>query len=274
MDRSMAYKFLLAAVVAVSVSFTSCGEYTKLTKSTDTDLKYDKAMEYFEGEDYIKSATLLESVIPGMRGTAKGEEGLYTLAMSYYKNRDYIMARGYFSSYCKAYPSGKHAEDARYHIGACYYHGSPDVKLDQTNTQKAIDELLAFSQAYPHSRRIPKAVMMLTEMQDKLAQKEYINAKLYYDLGDYMGNNYLSAVVTASNALKNYPDCKYREELSFLILESKYMQAVKSVEAKMEDRYRDTLDEYYTFVKEYPESSHRKEADRFFKRAQRYLEKN
>ena len=113
---------------------------------------------------------------------------------------------------------------------------------------------------------------MLTELQEKLAEKEYNNALLYYKLGDYMGNNYLSAVVTATNALKLYPDSKYKEELSFLILKAKYMQAEKSVESKIKDRYRDTVDEYYNFVNEFPNSPHLKEAERMFKKAKKSIE--
>ena len=87
-----------------------------------------------------------------------------------------------------------------------------------------------------------------------------------------MGNNYLSAVVTATNALKLYPESKFKEELYFLVLKSKFMQAEKSVESKIKDRYRDTVDEYYNFINEFPNSQYKKEADRMFKKAQKSIE--
>ena len=37
---------------------------------------------------------------------------------------------------------------------------------------------------------------------------------------------------------------------------------VQSIEEKKLDRARDTQDEYYNFITEYPDSKHRKEADR------------
>ncbi|MEE3482781.1 MAG: outer membrane protein assembly factor BamD [Bacteroidales bacterium] len=272
MKEKCTYKLSFLLAMAASLAFPSCTEYTKLTKSDDIDLKYEKAFEYYDKGEYYKAATLLESVIPSYRGTEKGETGLYTKAMAHFNNKEYLTAKSYFSAYCKGYPSGKYIEDAKFHIGYCYYLDSPNVKLDQENTQKAIDELLEFSQTYPHSEKLPRVLDLLKEMREKLAEKEYLNAKLYYDLGDYMGNNYLSAIVTAGNALKKYPDTQYKEELSFLILESKYMQAVKSVESKMEDRFRDTVDEYYNFVKEFPESEHRKDAEKFYSRAKKYLQ--
>ena len=50
------------------------------------------------------------------------------------------------------------------------------------------------------------------------------------------------------------------------------MQAEKSVESKIKDRYRDTVDEYYNFINEFPNSQYKKEADRMFKKAQKSIE--
>ena len=131
---------------------------------------------------------------------------------------------------------------------------------------------MSFSEKFPQSKRLPEVAKYLTELQEKLAEKEYNSALLYYKLGDYMGNNYLSAVVTATNALKLYPESKFKEELYFLVLKSKFMQAEKSVESKIKDRYRDTVDEYYNFINEFPNSQYKKEADRMFKKAQKSIE--
>lgn len=108
-------------------------------------------------------------------------------------------------------------------------------------------------------------------MQDKLVMKEYLSAKLYYNLGNYLGNNYESCVITAQNALKDYPYTNMREDLSILILRAKYEMAVFSVEDKREERYREAVDEYYAFKNEFPESKYMKDADRIFKEAQKIL---
>ena len=86
-----------------------------------------------------------------------------------------------------------------------------------------------------------------------------------------MGNNYLSCVITALNALKDYPYTDYREVLSILILRAKYEMAVNSVEDKKMDRYRETVDEYYAFKNEFPESKYLKEAERIFKDSQKVI---
>ena len=82
------------------------------------------------------------------------------------------------------------------------------------------------------------------ELQEKLAYKELMATRLYFNLGTYMGNNFQSCVITAQNALKNYPYSKYREEFMFLIIRAKYELALVSVEEKLQGRYRDVVDEY------------------------------
>jgi len=49
-----------------------------------------------------------------------------------------------------------------------------------------------------------------------------------------------------------------------LILEAKYEQAVQSVEVKKIERYRNTVDEYYNFINEFPDGKYRKQADKIF----------
>jgi len=108
-------------------------------------------------------------------------------------------------------------------------------------------------------------------MQDKLTLKQLQNAQLYYNLGNYMGNNYESAVIVARNAIKDYPYSKYKEDLEMLILKARYQEALNSVEERKADRFRDVLDEYYSFINNYPDSPKREEADNIQKIANRYV---
>ena len=98
-----------------------------------------------------------------------------------------------------------------------------------------------------------------------------LNAQLYYNLGNYMGNNYQSAIITAQNALKEYPYTRYKETLSMLILKSKYQEAVQSIEERKPERFRDVIDEYYSFINDYPTGENAKEAQNIFKVANKYV---
>lgn len=258
---------------------TSCGEYNKVLKSTDYEYKYEAAKTYFAQGQNSKAATLLEDLITILKGTTKGEESLYMLSMAYYNQRDYVTAAQYLNTYYTTYPRGKYTEQARFNAGRALYLDTPEPRLDQSSTVKAIDELQMFMEYFPRSERNAEAQNMIFELQDKLVEKDFLSAKLYYDLGDYTGNtsytstgnNFLAAIVTAQNILKDYPYTKMREDISMLILRAKYDMAKASVDTKKEERMRDAIDEYYAFTNEFPESKYLAEAEKMFKDASKYV---
>ena len=248
----------------IAVLFSSCGEYNKILKSTDYELKYSYAKKYFNMKEFTKSATLLEELVPIYKGTASAEESLYLLAQSYYGQKDYLTASQYFNTYYTTYPKGEYTELARYYSGFGLYLDSRDPRLDQTQTYKAIAELQLYLEYYPQSERAKEAQNIMFELQEKLAFKELLATRLYYNLGTYMGNNFQSSVITAQNALKNYPYSKYREEFMYYVIQSKYELALVSVEEKLQGRYRDVVDEYYNYMNEYPEGKYVKQVKKFY----------
>lgn len=252
--------FFLMMIVLLS----ACGEYNNILKSTDYELKYSYAKKYFNEKKYSKAATLLDELVTIFKGTAYAEESLYLLAQSYYGQADYQTASQYFETYYTTYPKGEFTELARFYSGYGLYLDSPDPRLDQTQTYKAIEQLQLYMEYYPQSERAAQAQDILFELQEKLAYKELLATRLYFNLGTYMGNNYLSSVITAQNALKNYPYTKYREEFMVLMIRSKYELALVSVDEKLQGRYREVVDEYYNYMNEYPEGKYVKEVKRYF----------
>ena len=174
-------------------------------------------------------------------------------------------------TYCTSYPRGIYAEEARYIAAMALYLDTPDPRLDQSSTIKAINEIQLFLEYYPYSRHKRDVQDMLFELQDRLVEKEYRAAQLYFNLGNYMGNNYQACVITAQNALKDYPYTSFREDLSFLVVKAKYQMAKESVVEKMLDRYRDAVDECYAFQNEFPESRYYKDSEQMLHNAQKAI---
>ena len=86
-----------------------------------------------------------------------------------------------------------------------------------------------------------------------------------------MGNNYESCVIVAQNGLKNFPATKYREDFMLLILNSKYELAVQSFETRKADRYRNTIDECYNYINEYPAGKYRKQVDKILNESKKIV---
>jgi outer membrane protein assembly factor BamD len=256
----MKKKMFILALSALMLG--SCaGEFSKVYKSSDSDYKYEYAKEAFAMGKFGNASTLLEELITIKKGSDDAQECLYMLAMAQYCNRDYEAASATFRKYGSSYPRGLYAESAAFYVGQSLYESAPEPRLDQSPTIGAMNAYQQFLDLFPDSKLRPEAQKRLYELQDKLVMKELLSAELYYNLGGYFGNinkndesNYTSSIITAQNALKQYPYSKYREDFALLIMKSKFQLAENSTEDKRLDRYRDAEDECYGFLNEYPDS--------------------
>lgn len=256
----------LYIVLAILIFATSCGEYEKLLKSSDFELKKTKALEYYNEGKYVKTTELLRQILPRYRATQEGEELNWINARSYYGMKDYIMAGSQFKLFIDQFPFGKNAEEATYLSAYCDYLISPRAALDQSSTRDAIEGFYLFINKFPYSPRVEECKRLITEMEDKIVEKNYKSARLYYDMKEYK-----AAIVAINNSLKVYADSKYREEMMFLKLNSLFLYAQLSMPDKQKTRYQDTLDDYYSFMEEYPESLYSKDVKDIFQKTDRYL---
>ncbi len=259
-------KLKLYIILIVALLLSSCGQYEKLLKSTDYDLKIAKAKEYFEAEQYVKTTELLEQIIPRYRATEQAEDFIRMKAQSYYAMKDYYTAGTDFKSYVDQYPYGKYTEEASYMGALCDYKTSARAELDQDNTRQAIEGFRVFITRFPNSSRVEESKKLITEMEEKLVEKSYLSARLYYDM-----NEYKAAIVALTNSLKTNADSKYREEMMFLKLNSLFLYAEKSLANKQRERYQATLDDYYSFMEEFPESKYIKDIKKIYQETSDYL---
>lgn len=273
-------KYFIAACSTLLL-FASCAqEFNNVYKSNDYLYKYEYAKEAFANGKYNKAITILQSIVTQQKGTKDAEDCLYMLAMSEYMIRDYATASEYFKKYYQSYPKGVYAEQAEFYVGESLYMSTPEPRLDQTPTYSAIAAYQEYLDLYPEGSLKEKAQSRLFELQDKLVEKEYLSAKLYYDLGDYFGNctnggnNYQACVVTAQNAVNDYPYSSKREEFYILIMKSKYELARMSVESKQLERYQDAEDECYGFINEFPDSRERATAEKYIEKCKEYIAAN
>lgn len=256
---------------ALTFLFASCGEFVRIQQSPDASLKYSYAKKFYNERKYSKAASLLEDVRGIYDGTSEGEQLMFLLAECYLEMRRDADAGICYQEYYNKYPKGLRAEEAHYKAGYCFYEASPDSRLDQSDTYLAIQELQSYLDFFPNGKYAKEAENMLFGLQDKLAYKEYRTAKLYYNLGLYLGNNYRSCIVTAEAALKTYPYTKHREELVFLMLQAMYEEASFSVSEKLQTRYRDVADQYFAYINEFPNGKYLKQAKKIYDSVSKHI---
>jgi len=261
------YLHYIGLIILLAGGFTSCGEYNKVLKSTDANLKYTMSMEYFENGNYDRALPLFEELMSLYRGTTKSEKIYFYYAYSNYYMANYYLGSYYFESFVKTYPTSEFVEEASFMSGFCDYKSSPKSSLTQEDTYNAIDNFQNFMNNYPQSELVDSCNTLIKEMRIKLEKKAFDSAFLYYKMEEYK-----SALISFKDVLKDFPESNYKEDVLFWMLVTNYEVADKSINIRKKERYENTINAYYKFVDSYPESKRISSAERYFKLSIKYLD--
>lgn len=243
---------IVIALVLAGTLLVACNDFSKLQKSADLGKKYDGAVMYYKKGDYTKAQMLFDELYSVMRTTNKADSISYYLAYCNYELGDYIMASYLFRSYFRSFPTSPRAAECLYMSAYCHYLISPPYSLDQGDTYAAIEEFQYFIQMFPNdTARIRECNKLVDAMHRKLEKKAYMNAKMYYELQDYK-----AAITSFDQFLHDFPDTKYREEVLYLSIDSKYSLAFNSIDTKKEERIADAIKTCNLFLATYRESEY------------------
>jgi outer membrane protein assembly factor BamD len=248
----------LIPLILLIVIVSSC-KYEKLLKSRDYRLKYNKALEYYAEEDYMRASGLLDQLKPILKGTKQADTVFYYAAYCSYYDKSYLSAAYFFDEFKRTFGNSKFAEDAEFMNAYCTFLLSPRPSLDQSYSFQAISLFSLYLSRYPNSNRTSESIGYVDQLRNKLVEKSYEGAKLYYNL-----ESYTAAIIALNNSLDDFPETEHREEIMFLILKSKFLLAKYSVVSKRIERYQSTVGEFYSFAGEFPESKFLGEATEIF----------
>ncbi|MFZ5554090.1 MAG: outer membrane protein assembly factor BamD [Bacteroidota bacterium] len=254
--------------ITFAVLISSCNGYNKLLKSTDYELKYNKAVEYYQKGDYGKCLPLLDELVAIYRLTDKAEIIYYYYAWCHYHIKEYYLAAYYFKSFARSFPDSKYAEECHFMSAMCNVRNSPSHSLDQSETHTAIIELQAFINRYPESDKRDSCNKVMDGLRNKLETKTFENAYLYYKVEQYK-----AASVALTAMLEEYPDSKYKEEILYLVVKSNFNFAENSIDAKKTERFNETIKSYNTFVTLFAESPRKRELEAIAEHSKREIER-
>lgn len=266
-------KVLYAAVVAfwgvMVMSVGGCSPFNKLLKTNDSELMYHAAIDYYHTGDYDHALQLLQEIAPRYHSTFRADTILYYTGCCLYKQGNFASSATVFDEYRRTYGRSPLLEDVEYMLAMGYYFASPEPTRDQTMTLQAIGAIEEYMERYPNSVKLPICQMRVEELKGKIYDKSFLNAKTYHKT-----RRYKAAIIALRNALKDHPETPHREEILYLTLESCYELASNSVQSLQVDRYLETMDAYYNFISEFPDSKHRRAADRMQRHSKNFLAKH
>ncbi len=213
------------SLLMLSVVLLSCKtEMDRAMKSADKDFILKVANEKFAKKKWADALALYDRLPNLVAGTDDAPNVVFNSAYANYYDKNYRLAANQFKNFVISFPQDPRKEEAAYFSALCYYEGSLDYNLDQSNTESAITELQNFINEYPDSERSKNITQMIDELGYKLEFKAYENARQYYKMAEYK-----AATVAFENVLEDFPATKLRPQIYDIILKSRYELAVNSI---------------------------------------------
>lgn len=187
----------------IPVIFAGCSASVD-TANLGPEDRLKHALDLYNDDDYQEALTELQGIILQYPGNAVVDDAQYYLAMTRFKRDEYILAGFEFSKIIKNMAASQFVPDAQYMLAQSYYKLSPSYSLDQTYTKKAVEEFQAFIDFFPTNPNVPDAEKKISELNSKLAQKEYNSATIYEKM-DF----YTAALIYYNNVVEIYHDTKF-----------------------------------------------------------------
>lgn len=255
--------FILCVVLGLSACTS---KFQKVLKNKDTDYKVKMAEQYFQEKKYTNAQQLFEAVIPFVKGTPRYEQLYLMYANSYFNDKDYENAENLFKTFVEYFPNSTSKEDVEFLRAKTFYLRSPKAELDQTTTNKSIQYMQSFIDAYPTSAKVKEATDIIDASRAKLELKDFKTATLYDNLAFYR-----AAAIAYGLVSDNYPDSENADKYKLLTVKAYFDFAKNSYTDKHKERFGKVIEEYNDFVDRFSDSPLLEEAKKIKKQTDQYL---
>lgn len=181
-----------------------CASSKSSLNSENPESDFEYASKLYEQKKYAKSAQILDKLVMKLSGSPLADDAYLLLGKSYMGAREYEKAAVEFRWLSKYFPQSELVPQASFLIAECYRLAAPRTELDQEYTRKAIEAYNEFIQFYPNSEWADSAIKGIKICEEKLAQKLFLSAQLYYKMKQDS-----SALICISAIKSEYPETKF-----------------------------------------------------------------
>ncbi|HTY39154.1 MAG TPA: outer membrane protein assembly factor BamD [Bacteroidota bacterium] len=213
---------------------------TQETEQLSVEKRFEHAQSLFKDGNFLDAYEDFRIVTLQYQGSKFADEAQFDMGECRFRREEYVLAAYEYDVLVRTMPTSKYVPRARYQRAMCYYNLSPASYLDQTYTQQAVDEFQSFIEYHPTDSLVTQAEAKISELNNKIAQKEYENGITYIHM-EY----YKAAIVSFDHVLEKYHDTPYAEQAQYKKAEV-MLKRNKITEAKAEIE---------KFLMKYPNSS-------------------
>jgi outer membrane protein assembly factor BamD len=254
-------RYFLVAIMMVGL-FTSCGfkrkkyddPITKDTKQPDKVL-FDRAIDDIEHGRYEIARITLNTLINTYDQSEFLAKAKLAIADSWFREggaASLAQAEAEYKDFILFYPTMEEAAESQQKICQIHYRQMDKADRDQTQAIRAEDECRQLIVQFPNSRYVDETKQLLRNIQEAIAEGEYLVGNFYYKRGDNS-----AAANRLSHVVDQYP-LYSKADLALWQMGESY--------GRLGNRFRKQEGEAYSkIVRDYPMSDYADDAARKLK---------
>jgi outer membrane protein assembly factor BamD len=243
--KNIITSWLFITALGAAFSILACSS-SKEVEQMSVEKRFEHAMSLYKSEDYLDAYEDFRIVTLQYSGSSVADDAQFRMGECRFKREEFILAAYEYDVLIRTMPTSKFVPEARYRRALCYYHMSPASYLDQAYTRQAIDEFQSFIEYHPTDSLVTDAESKISELNTRLAKKEYENGITYIHL-EY----YKSAIASFDHVLEKYHDTPYAEQA----------QLKKAEVLLLRKRVAEARTEIEKFFAKYPNSQLKQDAE-------------
>jgi outer membrane protein assembly factor BamD len=254
--KAQFFSALTLVLFSVSVAiFSGCSSTP--TTADSADQLFAQAEEDLKEERFISALEKYREVKSRFPYSSRAIDAELRIADAFYQQESYIEAESAYEIFKELHPTHTKSDYVQFQIAMSNFKQIPDNSArDLTAALRAIDSFQTLNEKFPNSSYGLKSKELMAEARRRLAEHELYVADFYFDR-----EHFLSASQRYVSLLRDFPNLGYDEEALYRL--GKCYFQIRNYSGS-----RDTL---RRLLKEFPQSSHKGDADKIFEDINREL---
>jgi outer membrane protein assembly factor BamD len=190
----------LLLIALLGLALGGCASRGSIIDRLDADGLFQHGTERLADRRWGDAADAFERLLLLYPGHSQAQEARFRLGEANQGRREWITAATEFNRLATEHPAGPWADDARFQACRSYGQLAPRPQLDQEYTRVAIEHCRSLLAYYPDSEYAQPARDLITELTDRLAEKDYLTAEHYFGRRAFD-----SAIIYYQAIVESYP---------------------------------------------------------------------
>src|SRR6476646_4689538 len=213
--------FLLAATLAFTTACTNkkvSNPLAKVDSKQPDKVLFDRGMDAMKHNHFDVARLDMQTLINTYPESEFLARAKLALADSWYAEGGtaaLAQAEQEYRDFITFFPNMPEAAEAQLKIANIQYHQMEKPDRDFTHAMRAEEEYRQLIQQYPDSKLLPEAKQRLMEVQEVLAQREFMVGRFYY-----LRPSYPAAIARLQSVVDKYPLFSGADEALYLLGQS------------------------------------------------------